>query len=125
MPLLILLHSIVSCNEAKYMQGKRTYDIMCGDCHMEDGSGVKNLYPQLKPLNSAVLANNIPCIIKYGLNREISLIKMPSNPSLKAVDITNIMNYLLNDLNNGYNKEYTLTEVEELLNSCKADKLEK
>ena len=113
-----------SCNEAKYMQGKRTYDIMCGDCHMEDGSGVKNLYPHLKPLNASVLINEIPCIIKHGLNREASLIKMPPNPSLLPVDITNIVNYLLNDLNN-YKQEYTMVEIEKQLLLCHPDTIQK
>ena len=113
--------SYISCNEAKYMQGKRTYDIMCGDCHMEDGSGVKNLYPKVKPLNSTIRLGEIPCIIRHGLNRETSLIKMPPNPSLQPVDITNIINYLLNDLNEGEYREYTMKEIEALLEDCQTD----
>lgn len=113
----IALLNFFSCNEAKYMQGKRTYDLVCGDCHMEDGSGVVNLYPKLKPINSSVLTEDLPCIIRYGVSEESSLIKMPPNPALKAVDITNIMNYILVDMNNSA-KEYTLQEIESLLENC-------
>jgi len=115
--LLSIILMLVCCNEAKYMQGKRTYDIMCGDCHMEDGSGVEDLYPALLPLSKEVAVDEIPCIIKHGIYNETSLIKMPPNPSLKPVDITNIINYLLNDLNK-HKKEFTLKQINELLEDC-------
>ncbi len=107
-----------SCNEAKYMQGKRTYDMVCADCHMEDGSGVKNLYPALKTINTSITTSELACIIRYGINKESSLIKMPPNPALKSVDITNIVNYILGDLN-GSKEEYTLNEIEVMLEKCK------
>lgn len=117
---LILSSTILigyGCNEAKFMQGKRTYDIMCGDCHMEDGSGVAQLYPQLTQENITTLKDDLPCIIRYGIDHSQSLIKMPPNPGLLPVDITNIINYMCNDLH-PIDREYTMDEIIKVLDTC-------
>jgi len=111
-----------ACNEAKFMQGKRTYDVMCGDCHMEDGSGVAKVYPELNAEKIATLIDDLPCIIRYGVNKPASLIKMPPNPSLLPVDITNIINYLCNDMHD-LDREFTMVDIISSLNGCPKDSI--
>ncbi len=116
--LILAILTYFSCNEAKYMQGKRTYDMVCATCHMQNGSGVKNLYPSLKPINTSITSSELACIIRYGVNKESSLIKMPPNPALETVDITNIVNYIVVDMNRS-KEEFTLDQIEAMLENCK------
>lgn len=84
---------------------------------MEDGSGVAKLYPQLTQEHLATLLDELPCLIREGIDRPESLIKMPPNPSLQPVDITNIINYICNDLFE-INEEFTMTQIEQALIQC-------
>lgn len=112
------LTAVSSCTEAKYVNGKRTYEAFCASCHMEDGSGVEDLYPSLIDNPTIAELNSLVCIIRYGKNEPSSLIKMPPNPNLKAVDITNIINYIRVDLN-GDKEELLMKTVTESLQECK------
>ena len=91
---------IISC-EQQYNQGKVLYDFHCAGCHLEDGTGLGELYPPLTK-NDYVLENidMFPCIITKGMKGEISVAgknydgEMPLNKSLSAVEVTNIINYM-------------------------------
>lgn len=107
-----------SCNDVKYAHGKRSYNNFCSDCHMEDGSGVADLYPTLKSASVVQKYREIPCIIRHGIYNDSSLIKMPSIPKLSNVDITNIINYITHDMNLHHKEELLLSEVDELLAKC-------
>jgi hypothetical protein len=91
---------------------------------MEDGGGLKGLIP---PINDDFLIENrasIPCFIRYG--QEDTLIingvefigKMDPIPTLKAVEITNILNYVNTQW--GKDKEFTIDEVQSYLNNCES-----
>ena len=116
---LILFCAIFfSCQYEKYPHGKRSYLAYCGDCHMEDGSGVADLYPRLNKRSIVDRHQEIPCIIREGIYNEESLIKMPAHPKMSNVDITNIINYITYDINKDKTSLLLLRDVDRLLQQC-------
>lgn len=124
--ILILTISIalVSCNQAKYPYGERAFKGLCGDCHMDDGTGVSTLYPSLSGNNIVESFQYIPCIIRHGVDDTTSVIQMLAMPTVSDVDITNIINYILHDLNKS-DQEILLTEVKAILENCKPTLIKK
>lgn len=105
----LLLLSIFSCKTDTYHQGKILYENFCQNCHMEDGTGLKNIIPPLA--NSDYLKNNqksLVCLIRHGINDSMIVNgklynqAMPANLKLKEGDITNIINYINNSWGNNY-----------------------
>ena len=90
----------MACQQ-EYNQGKVMYEFHCAGCHLDDGSGLGELYPPLTK-NDYVMENinNFPCIITKGLKGEIVVDgktydgEMPLNKSLSPVEVTNIINYM-------------------------------
>jgi len=103
----LILTSLISCQDDRFKQGKVLYDFHCASCHMDDGTGLAEIYP---PLNGAdYLANNkqdLPHIIRYGIEGTLQVngaefdIPMSGIPELSAVEISNITNYVLSAWNN-------------------------
>ena len=92
---------LVSCDYQPYKQGRNLYNFYCATCHMDDGSGLKGLYPPLAKAD--YLANNqenLACIIRYGLSDTILVNQktynqaMPGVKDLNEVQITNVINYI-------------------------------
>jgi len=79
--------------------GERLYKQHCEHCHMAKGEGVANLYPALIDISSETAIEIYPCIIRNGYKSNTKPIEMLGIPHLTDVEITNIINYLLNDLN--------------------------
>jgi len=84
---------------------------------MDDGSGLKGLYPPLA--GADYLAKNqdkIACIIRYGLtdsilvNDKIYSQEMPGVKDLNDVQITNIINYV----NHAWGNQLSHVKVEDL-----------
>lgn len=105
--LLLTLFAQISC-EQKYNQGKVMYDFHCAGCHLEDGTGLGEIYPPLT--KSEYVLNNLdqfPCIITKGMSGPIKVDgkdyngEMPKNKSLSAVEVTNIINYMNDEFNYG------------------------
>ncbi len=99
--LAIAILLITSCDYQPYKQGKNLYNFYCATCHMDDGTGLKGLYPPLA--GADYLANNqsnLACIIRYGLSDTISVNQktynqaMPGVKDLNEVQITNVINYI-------------------------------
>ncbi|WP_026951085.1 c-type cytochrome [Algoriphagus mannitolivorans] len=85
------------------VNGKRLYENYCANCHQSDGSGLGQLIPPLK--NADYFKESIhrtAWIIRNGqegpikVNGTIYNQKMPGNPSLKPLDIAQIVTYLYN-----------------------------
>lgn len=85
------------------VNGKRLYENHCANCHQNDGSGLGKLIPPLK--NADYFKESIHrtvWIIRYGqegpiqVNGTVFNQKMPENPSLKPLDIAQIVTYLYN-----------------------------
>ncbi len=121
-PLLILL--VFSCNST-YTQGKRLYETHCANCHMSDGKGLAALYPPIAQSDYLNLnREKIACIIKYGLYDTIQVngiqydIPMEGFPTLNAVEINNICNYIFTNLGNKM-PAISIEETELFLTKCK------
>jgi mono/diheme cytochrome c family protein len=122
---LLLLFSFASCQDNPYKQGERLYLYHCGNCHMEDGSGLEGLIPPLA--QSDYLKNHperIACIIRYGLSDTIVVNgktymgqQMEGIPDLNYFEITNIINYIHHAWGNGLGYK-SAVEVERELENC-------
>ncbi len=125
--LFLLLLAIViaeSCQSNPYKQGEALYTNFCASCHQAGGKSFEKLMPPLA--QSDYLTEHkadLACIIRYGLEGEITVNGKKYNavmgelPSLKEVEITNIINYINNSWgnNNGYTP---LKEVQKSLENC-------
>lgn len=85
---------------------------------MPDGSGVSRLYPSLQGIpDEETRLSSLPCIVRYGQNKEAYSLEMAGIPSLTDIEINNIINYILNDLN-GLDIEYRIDNTRTQLNDC-------
>ena len=105
--------------------GRQLYKENCANCHQEDGSGLRRLYPPLK--NSDFLNNDVAeilCIIRYGQIGDITVNgitydqEMPENRQLTDLDIAAISTYVLSAYGN---KEImiSLEDISNLKSTCK------
>lgn len=117
--------SLWRCEQQPYREGARLYKVHCANCHLDDGKGLGTLIPPLA--GSDYLSANrkaLPCILKYGLRDTISVNgktyaeQMPGVPSLSAIHITNILNFVNHSWGNKL-EPYRLDEVQQMLNSCR------
>ncbi len=112
------------CQSNPYVQGERLYKVYCGNCHMEDGNGLRGLYPPLAQSDYLYQHHaDLPCIITKGLQQPIVVngktYELPMAPieGLSSVQIANIINYISHAWGNdaGYTK---IQEVEKALTNC-------
>ena len=118
--LFCLIISAYCCDVVKYPYGARLYESQCADCHMNDGSGLSSLYPNLQNANIVTKYKEIPCIIRNGINDTTSIIQMLPMVNVSDIEITNIINFILQDMN-GTKLSISIQEVQEILDSCKVE----
>lgn len=90
-----------------YVNGKGLYERYCQNCHNQDGTGLKSLYP---PLTDTLFLrqqkDRLACIIKYGLSGKLRINgkdyqdNMPANTQLSDIDIAQIIVYITNSFGN-------------------------
>jgi mono/diheme cytochrome c family protein len=122
---LVATFALTGCEQSPYRDGEALYKTQCANCHMDDGVGLGALMP---PLAGADYLKNerdrLPCILIHGLadtivvNGKTYAEKMPGVPTLTAVEVTNILNYINNAWGN-QNGVFTLEEVRKALETCK------
>lgn len=99
---------LFSCSDAELVNmhqisnGSKLYETHCSNCHQADGSGLALLIPPLKQSDYLVQnAYDLPCIIRKGIQGEISVNgnlynqKMPANEKLSEKDIMDICLFVL------------------------------
>ncbi|SER77892.1 c-type cytochrome [Pedobacter rhizosphaerae] len=105
--------------------GKDIYKAKCQNCHGENGEGLGQLAPPLT--DSVFLKNNkarLACIIKNGLNEEISILdktykeKMPGFPELTDIEVAQVKVFITNSFGNnqGFSSYH---QVAKELGKCK------
>ena len=108
-----------------YSAGLKIYQLRCSVCHGEKGAGFKELYPPIA--NSDYMLkhkNEIPCIIKHGLEGKIEVngktynSKMISHSDLSPMEIADLMTFLLNSWEMGEG-DITPSDVKKMLEDCK------
>lgn len=108
-----------------YLKGQELYSQHCSNCHQEDGSGLKMLYPPLD--SSDYLLNrrdDVLCIIRHGASGEMTVNgkvfnqPMPANLSLTDLEVAQIATFIYNSWSN----EEGIIEVKDasgVLSSCR------
>jgi len=114
-----------SCEQQPYRMGERLYKVHCANCHMDGGEGLGALIPPLA--GSDYLASNrnrLACMIRYGLkdtivvNGKTYAEQMAPNDKLSDIQITNVVNYVLQSWGNQL-PPLTFEEVEASLVKCR------
>lgn len=114
---LLLLTLIYACRDISYPYGERLFKQNCADCHMDKGEGIANLYPSLLTQKVTDEYKLIPCIIRHGKADTTTLLHMLPMPEISEIEMTNIINYIINDLNKFDNK-LSLDQTKQLLLDC-------
>ena len=85
---------------------------------MEDGSGLGVMVPELYyEYDELSEFASMPCTIRQGIYNPDSIFQMIANPDITPVDITNVLNYIANDINK-LDTVFTLEGIELALDSC-------
>lgn len=114
----------IKCKDKTYGQGERLYIAHCGNCHMEDGTGLAKLIPPLA--NSDYLKLNqdlIPCIIRHGQKGEITVNGTLFNQEMPGEKYTDIqINNMINYINTAWENKIppvSIIETQKRLKACK------
>jgi hypothetical protein len=116
-PLLLISTSflfLASCNQVKYTQGQRIYMTSCANCHMDDGSGLKDAIPSIHQ-SDFILGEKyrIVSLVVNGINADslgVAEKYMPAHPKMTDTELNNLLNYLQEKFNKGL-FEYNLNDV--------------
>jgi mono/diheme cytochrome c family protein len=92
--------------KASMTRGKEVYLTYCLSCHMEQGTGIENLYPPLAG-SDYLMADKKRSIkqVLYGATEEIKVIGKAYTTPMAAVDLTDeqtsdVLNYVRNSWKN-------------------------
>jgi mono/diheme cytochrome c family protein len=120
----LCLTTHTQCFTDKQNEGQRLYAANCQSCHMEDGSGLRALIPPIAGADYLQThREELPCLIRHGVegpmvvNGQEYNKPMPGVETMKADQITNLLNYIQTNFGNN-NERYTMQEVEKLLEPC-------
>jgi mono/diheme cytochrome c family protein len=103
--------------EESIIAGQEIYQDFCVQCHLTSGEGVSGVFPPLK--SSDYLTDNIEksiAGIKYGLRGQITVNDeiydgVMVSQGLDDEEIADVMNYILNDWGNNFEKQITNQQV--------------
>tara|TARA_Y100000768_G_scaffold368263_1_gene332060 strand:- start:181 stop:579 length:399 start_codon:yes stop_codon:yes gene_type:complete len=100
------------------LDGQEIYKDFCAQCHLEDGKGVKGIYPPLAKSDFLKDINRTISSIKYGLKGPITVNGEKYNSimvsqGLDDEEISDVVNYILNSWGNSTKQLIT----EEIVNS--------
>ena len=87
------------------LDGQEIYEDFCAQCHLEDGKGVKGIYPPLAESDFLKDINRTISSIKYGLKGPITVNGEKYNSimvsqGLDDEEISDVVNYILNSWGN-------------------------
>ena len=106
--------------EESMKRGQVIYKEFCIRCHKENGEGKGKFYPPLAK-SDWLTDKRIESIraVKYGLKGAITVNgidykRSMSNPGLENQEITDVMNYIMNNWGNTQEKVVTLEEVSKI-----------
>ncbi|MEM9920378.1 MAG: cytochrome c [Bacteroidota bacterium] len=112
-----------SCDINPYKQGEGLYLHYCASCHMEEGQGLKGLFPPIA--GSDYLEANIDqlsCIIKNGLVGEIvvngrtydqPMLAIKDINDIEIANLINFINYKWRNVETYISPEDVRTQLEE------------
>ena len=94
------------------LDGQEIYNDFCVQCHLEDGKGIKGIYPPLAKSDFLKDINQTIYSIKYGLRGPITVNGENYNSimvsqGLDDEEISDVVNYILNSWGNSTNEIIT------------------
>ena len=109
--------------EESILAGQEIYQDFCVQCHLTSGEGVSGVFPPLKA--SDYLLDNIEKSIagvKYGLRGKITVNDevydgVMVTQGLDDDEIADVMNYILNEWGNSFEKQISSQQVLEIQKS--------
>ncbi len=121
---MLFFLAFAQCESNTYAKGEAVYQAYCSNCHMDDGMGLKRVYPPLKSDYAKLNFNNLACIIQNGLDEEIIVNKtkyhlaMEGYPQINEFQMTNLINYINHkfELDQSYQSVY---DIRKQLKNCK------
>lgn len=123
-PLFLGYTLLLGCEQQPYQIGERLYKVHCANCHMDGGEGLGALIPPLKGSDYLEAhRDQLACIIRYGLkdtivvNGKIYAEQMVGNDNLNEIQITNVVNFILQSWGNDV-KPLTFEEAKAGLGNC-------
>jgi mono/diheme cytochrome c family protein len=114
---------LYSCHSTPYVQGKRLYTAYCANCHMEDGSGLSAMIPDIRK-SKIVNTPEFVCLLYHGktdtvFSENSFLVReMPSFKNLSATEVTNIINYIHHTWHTDFT-EKTILKTNQDLENCR------
>lgn len=124
--LFVLFFSCQSEDSTKHAQyiaeGYSLFQTHCANCHQRDGKGLGNLYPAIS-VDYLKDKAKVICWIKNGVNQSVTVNgktfnrPMPANPSLKELEIAEIMTYMYTTWGKE-SKVITTESVQKALEQC-------
>lgn len=102
-------------------EGFTLYQTHCANCHQRDGKGLENLYPALSS-EYLMDKSRLICWIKNGVNQPMTINgkvyhrAMPANPTLKELEIAEILTYVYNT----WGKQTEITSIETVQTALEA-----
>lgn len=114
-----------NCGGDKKSQGQNLYEYYCSNCHMNEGEGLGQLYPPLAEADYFIdNQEKIPCIIRYGIEGPIKVNGTVYNQAMSgikdinAVEMANLLNYMMRKFYDQPNYFISPKEVSNLLEDC-------
>ena len=106
---------LAACN--KLSEGESTYTYTCANCHMDDGQGVANLVPPIRPYKFISERNQLICLMIAGSKDSSSQFGMPSYQKMSNAQIANVLNYI-NSKKKFNSAFFNETEIEMVRQKC-------
>ena len=115
--LFVVAFSLQHCGKTTHQQGHNLYDTHCANCHMEEGTGLRQLIPPLA--GSDYLRDNPEQVVHgivHGMEGPMTVNGvtynhvMPGNQELSEFQIVNIVNYINQAWGNNYG-QITVTDA--------------
>ncbi|MEO5581186.1 MAG: cytochrome c [Saprospiraceae bacterium] len=92
--IIFMLTGLMTFFACNLNEGKRTYELTCGNCHMDGGQGLVKLIPGFKESSFQSDREKMICSIIKGVNDSIKGDFMPSYEFMNDAQISNILNYI-------------------------------
>ncbi len=116
---MLLMATLSSyCQQDKFVQGQRIYEVNCGNCHMADGKGMGKMFPDItESAYLTSLKSELVCLIVNGKEGQVmETVDMPGNKEITPVGLNNLINYL--NYTWGDKSMSKLSEVKEQFEAC-------
>lgn len=122
--LLVVFVVLASCDYKPRNHGRVLYERHCQSCHMEDGVGLRGLFPPVANADYVIdHKEDLACIIRHGMDTPVTVNgkeysgEMTGNSQLTEVEVSNLVFYILRELNQ-QDSTFTIEDIRAQLKAC-------